>query len=327
MIGVSMRVTPKTNVGVALLDDASRVFWFRPPLGLGGNEDTLYVPPAVPSVVGMSRSALFFEFYDSIRLWIEKHRKPGLAVVALGEDGLQAKAHLSATEGVNTAIAGRHELAEIWLADDPAVSLRHLAVLVFSVSGRVRFRLIDLRTAAGFTDDAGHVLRACEAEEAFFIRCGRYSVLFVPTTAETSWPKKPRVIWQALRARRAATFAATQPATIDDSWLSWDEDALGELLIRSEQGTGTMAVGRRALRAGILLGRSDRCDGDVLLSDPYVSRVHLLIVELAGRLYAIDTASKNGVFDRGSGERVRLLEAGSKLSLSALASVEWRFFH
>ena len=88
-----------------------------------------------------------------------------------------------------------------------------------------------------------------------------------------------------------------------------------------------MAVGRRALRAGILLGRSDRCDGDVLLSDPYVSRVHLLIVELAGRLYAIDTASKNGVFDRGSGERVRLLEAGSKLSLSALASVEWRFFH
>ena len=138
----------------------------------------------------MSRSALF-EFYDSIRLWIEKHRKPGLAVVALGEDVLQAKAHLSATEGVNTAIAGRHELAEIWLADDPAVVIRHLAVLVFSVSGRVRFRLIDLRTAAGFTDDAGHVLRACEAEEAFFIRCGRYSVLFVPTTMRRAGPKNP----------------------------------------------------------------------------------------------------------------------------------------
>ena len=308
------------------MTDASRMFWSRPPLEPGGNENTLFVP-AVPSAVGLSRGALFFEFYDSIRFWIEEHRKPGLAVVVLGEDGLQAKAHLCAPDGVNTAIAGRHELAEILLADDPAISLRHLAVLVFSESGRVRFRVIDLRTAAGFTDDGGHRLRACEAEDAFFIRCGRYSVLFVPTTAETSWPKNPRAMWETLRRRQAATFAATQPATIDESWLSWDEEALGELLIRSEQGTGAMAVGRRALGAGILLGRSDRCDGDLLLSDPHISRVHLLIVELAGRLYAVDTASKNGVFDRGNGERVRLLESGSRLSLSGLVSVEWRFFH
>jgi len=275
----------------------------------------------------MRQRMLFFELYDSIRSWVEEHRKPGLAVVALGEDGIQAKAHLCVSEGVNSAIAGRHELAEIWLADDPAVSLRHLAVVVFLESGRVRYRLVDLRTCSGFTDHAGHVLRACEAEDALFIRCGRYSVMFVPTTAETNWPKKPRDMWQALRSRQAATFAAARPATIDEGWLSRDEEALGELLIRSQQGIGTMAVGRRALGAGILLGRSDRCDGDVLLSDPHISRVHLLIVELAGRLYAIDTASRNGIFNRGSGERVRLLKSGSRLSLSGLVSVEWRYFH
>ena len=151
--------------------------------------------------------------------------------------------------------------------------------------------------------------------------------MFVPTTAETNWPKKPRDMWQALRSRQAATFAAARPAPIDEGWLSRDEEPLGELLIRSQQGIGTMAVGRRALGAGILLGRSDRCDGDVLLSDPHISRVHLLIVELAGRLYAIDTASRNGIFNRGSGERVRLLKSGSRLSLSGLVSVEWRYFH
>ena len=109
--------------------------------------------------------------------------------------------------------------------------------------------------------------------------------------------------------------------------MSQDEEAFGELVIRSKQGVGTMAVGRRAARAGILLGRSDRCDADVLLSDPHISRVHLLIVEEAGRLYAIDTASKNGILTRGDGDRVRLLESGTEVSICGLASVEWRFFH
>ena len=302
------------------MNDASRVFWFRPSLEPGGNEATLYVPPAVPLSVGIRQRMLFFELYDSIRPWIEEHRMPGLAVVALGEDGIQAKAHLCAADGVNSAIAGRHELADIWHTDDPAVSLRHLAVVVFLENGRVRYRLVDLRTSLGFTDHAGHVLRACEAEDALFIRCGRYSVMFVPTTAETNWLKKPRDMWQVLRSSKRRRLPRARPATID-------EEPLGELLIRSQQGIGTMAVGRRALAAGVLLGRSDRCDGDVLLSDPHISRVHLLIVKLAGRLYAIDTASRNGIFNRGSGARVRLLKSGSRLSLSGLVSVEWRYFH
>ena len=65
------------------MNDASREFWFKPPLEPGGNEDTLFVPLAARTAVGMSRRTLFVEFYDSIRLWIEEHRKPGLAVVAL----------------------------------------------------------------------------------------------------------------------------------------------------------------------------------------------------------------------------------------------------
>jgi pSer/pThr/pTyr-binding forkhead associated (FHA) protein len=88
-----------------------------------------------------------------------------------------------------------------------------------------------------------------------------------------------------------------------------------------------MPVGRRAARSGILLGRSDRCDGEVLLSNPHISRVHALIVEMAGSLYAIDTASKNGVWGHGGEERAQLLESGATFSLCGLASIEWRFFH
>jgi hypothetical protein len=88
-----------------------------------------------------------------------------------------------------------------------------------------------------------------------------------------------------------------------------------------------VVVSRRSLRSGILLGRSDRCDGGALLVDPHISRVHLLIIEIAGRLYAIDTASKNGVFGASSSERATLLESGAPLSLAGRAFVEWRFFH
>ena len=122
-------------------------------------------------------------------------------------------------------------------------------------------------------------------------------------------------------------MALPHPATLEESLLSDDEEPLGELVIASEEGVGTMPVGRRAMRSGILLGRSDRCDGDVLLTNPHISRVHVLIVEMAGSLYAIDTASKNGVWRHSGEERAQLLESGTTFTLCGLASVEWRFFH
>ena len=73
-----------------------------------------------------------------------------------------------------------------------------------------------------------------------------------------------------------------------------NETPFGELLITSSRGSSTVILGRRAVQAGILLGRSRRCDVGKVLSDRAVSRVHLLIIEIAGVLYAIDTASSNG---------------------------------
>ena len=316
------------------MDDASRVFWLKRSferLPRMSNDDTLCAPAIVASPARHAAGELFFEYYDPIRDWLHDRRQPGLAVVALDERGVQAKGYLRAHENrVNTAIVGRHEKAEIFLGDDPSLSLRHLAVIVSPSSpGKpFSFRVVDLRTPSGFTDERGTQLRACEADGPFFIRCGRYLLLFAPgSRGDRGWPDEPEAMWASLRRRDAGPMALPHPATLEHGLLSDDEEPLGELVIASEEGVGTMPVGRRAARSGILLGRSDRCDGDVLLTNPHISRVHVLIVEMAGSLYAIDTASKNGVWGHGGEARARLLESGTTFTLCGLAIVEWRFFH
>lgn len=313
------------------MDDASRVFWLKRSLARVSNDDTLCTPAYVTPTPRLAMGELFFEHYDPIRDWLHERNQSGLAVVALAEDGVQAKGFLrSHDHRVNTAVVGRHEKAEIFLGDDPSLSLRHLVVMTSPASSRnpKRFRVVDLRTPCGFTDELGNPLRACEADVPFLVRCGGYSLLFVPgSRGELEWPDEPEAVWSSLRGRDARSLSLPHPSTLDDSLLDEDEEPLGELEIASADGVGTMPVGRRAARSGILLGRSDRCDGDVLLSNPHISRVHVLIVEMAGSLYAIDTASKNGVWGHGGEERAQLLESGTTFTLCGLATVEWRFFH
>ncbi len=318
-------------MGRNALDDASRVFWLKRSFDLGSNDDTLCAPPLVRLPPQPAAGELFFEHYDAIRDWVNDRRQSGLAVVALDAHGVQAKGYLRAHENrINTAIVGRHEKADIFLGDDPSLSLRHLAVIVSPSSSKkpLSFRVVDLRTPSGFTDERGTPLRACEADGPFFIRCGWYSLVFAPGSRDGDvWPDEPEAMWVSLRQRNAAALSLPHPATLEDGLLADDEEPLGELVITCEEGVGTMPVGRRAARSGILLGRSDRCDGDVLLENPHISRVHALIVEMAGSLYAIDTASKNGVWGHGGEERAQLLESGTTFTLCGLARIEWRFFH
>jgi pSer/pThr/pTyr-binding forkhead associated (FHA) protein len=317
------------------VNDASRVFWLKRTSENQSNVDTLYMPSFVPSSRRCALGELFFELYDPIRDWVHERTRQGragLAVVAFDDNGIQAKGYLRSDENrVNSAIIGRHEKADIHLGDDVSLSLRHLAVLVSPASDRnpMRVRVVDLRTASGFADERGTGIRACEAERPFVFRCGRYSILCAPVSVgdDSGWPDEPEVMWARLRGRDAASLAVSHPATLDDGLLYDGEEALGALVISSEEGTGTIPVGRRAARSGILLGRSDRCDGDTLLANPHISRVHALIVELAGSLYAVDTASKNGVWGKHGEQRAQLLESGTKFSLCGLAQIEWRFWH
>jgi hypothetical protein len=106
------------------------------------------------------------------------------------------------------------------------------------------------------------------------------------------------------------------------------EPPLGEIQITSSRGVATVVVGQAAARAGVLLGRSRRCDAGRVLSDRTISRVHLLIIEIAENLFAVDTASYNGVWgaEEQVCERATPLVLEQPLTLGDVATVEWRPF-
>ncbi len=78
-----------------------------------------------------------------------------------------------------------------------------------------------------------------------------------------------------------------------------------------------LELGQMALERGILLGYYDRCDDDYLslLDDRNISRVHLLITKLGDSVYAVDTASTNGMYVRGRRYRIALLSPSYELML------------
>lgn len=318
----------------------------------------------LPSTEHMPLREQFTKHYPQIREWLADHAdRPGVNLIATSADAVHGAAFLAAKpENVSTAIIGRHSKADLRLKDDASLSLRHVALLLFPHpdDGRAcRYRLLDLRSATAFLDERGKRLRALEADGPAFIRVGHYALLVFATSGhDEPWPEDPEAGWARIPSRLYLDEVETEEkskeweANSDKAWevddlpslsssptlihnvpgpemavhelLDESEAPSGELLITSSRGAATVILGQRAVQSGILLGRSRRCDAGKVLSDRAVSRVHLLIIEVAGTLYAIDTASSNGVFDDDARERATPLEPGGSISLSDVAIVEWR---
>lgn len=306
----------------------------------------------------------FVKHYPQIHEWLAAHSsRSGVALVAMSAGAVHGAAFLAAKpDRVSTAIIGRHSKADLRLPDDASLSLRHVALLLFprQSEGRgCRYRLLDLRSATAFLDERGKRLRALEADGPAFVRLGHYALLALATSGhDEPWPDDAEQAWNQIPDRLYLDEIETEEksleweATRDKAWevqalpaisrpptlvhnvagpkmaihelVDPDETPIGELGITSPRGASTVILGRRALQSGILLGRSRRCDAGRVLSDRTLSRVHLLIIEVAGVVYAIDTASSNGVFDDEARERATRLEPGSSLTLSDVAKVEWR---
>jgi hypothetical protein len=308
---------------------------------------------------------LFLEHYPRIRELVEDYTRPGVAMVAIDDTGVAGTACLAAKPGrINAAIVGRHGMTDLYLESDPALSLRHLVVVIHPLQARedVRFRVLDLRTTTSFFDERGRRLEALEAEGPVFIRCGRHTIFLIPTEeSPTAWPDDPEAGWQCIPERvflddapaepdrwfrrrvrglwgpaieeregaRRRTLVQTSrgPSRASRRLLAEDDEALGELQIFSADGQSTIVVGKRTMREGILFGRYERCDNEGLpvLSNPRISRVHLLLVEIAGVVYAIDTASINGVYRNEEEVRLTPLQLGETLRLGdKLATIHWR---
>ncbi len=306
----------------------------------------------------------FRRHYAAIRGLLNGHRAAGLALAVAGPEELDATGWVPAeADGINPVIVGRHSTAEVFLPSDPELSLRHLAVILQRPGvGSGRFRVLDLRTPTAFEDEQGRRLEALESAGPIMVRCASFALLLFPTAeADEPWPEDPDAAWRRVpdRAYLDSTSADPErwsrpggvavrfaPAPSDDraqttSIVSFPgpvflsptpanaEPARGEIQVSSWSGNASLLLHREAARRGALLGRYERCDGAGLpcLSNPTLSRVHLLVVESGGALWAIDTASKNGTWLGAQPIRRARLDPGRRLTLAGHVTVEWCPFH
>lgn len=265
-----------------------------------------------------------------------------------------------------TVIVGRHTHADLFLDADPGLSLRHLAVVLGpSGEGDPCVRLIDLRTRGAFEDEHGRRYESLVATGSLFVRCGDHVLFVLITGPDARWPElggeawerfPPRVYLESTQAEpdrqwppppgADVTLAARirRGHTIGDStmvvripgpvagrrcMLAPDEEPLGTLWVTTHGATQALVVGEHAVTRGVLLGRYDRCDvdRDTLRLDDSVSRVHLLVLSIDERLYAIDTASSNGTLRVGDVTPFRIvpLAPGGELVLGRGSTrVRWQ---
>ena len=331
------------------------------------------VPLPAPTATRRSFEQEFRRHYPAIRGLLDRHRQPGLGLVVASGDRLEGTAWVPAEpNGLNPVIVGRHNSAEVFLPSDPSLSLRHLAVLLSADDeGPVRFRVLDLRTAAAFEDEHDQRLGALESAGPAFVRCAAFAILLFPTAAaDEPWPEDADAGWARIPERvylesaSADPSAWSRPGVVATRWEpargaddtrstrvftfpgpdfltpsgggldAWTApvaagSARGELRLRSASGGGSLLLGAEDARRGVLIGRYERCDGHGLpcLDQPFLSRVHLLVIESAGAFWVIDTASKNGTYDAEGRVRCARLVPGRPLSLAGLVRLEWWPFH
>lgn len=334
--GINRQVSHNSNT-IGLADALSA--YFRGARGAG-------LPPPEPE----SFADRFVRCYGEIRALCVRASDPGLALVAVDERGVAAASLLAARPGrITAAVVGRHNMAELYLPGDPTLSLRHALVLLHPLGGDVRFRLLDLRTSGAFRDEQGRRLEALEAEGPVIVGCARYSFFLLPVGGELDWPESaldawhciPERIylrdvdaepdrWQRRRLRRNAVRPLTGPATARERMVADGEHPVGELRLDSRRGHGALLVGPSALDEGVLLGRAPRCDASGLgvLADDRISRVHALVVRIAGEVYAVDVASTQGLWL--DGQRVTLAPLGDGTTLemdSAGTRLQWRLLN
>jgi hypothetical protein len=303
---------------------------------------------------------VFVENYESIRSSREALSGPGVTVTVIGPSGFEGTAAISAKpNAINALTLGRHSHAHLFLSGEILMSLRQCAVILYPLvdGDRVRFRVLDLRARSPFEDERGNRVAALEANGPVFLQAGAYSIFVLPRGPDSApWSGSPERVWDDIpervyleehgfelaeehfrgrsvgreRSKETLALSLPGPSLEHERLVAEGEPARGRLVVRSAEGEMTLELGRAAATRGVLLGRYGRCDGSrfAVLSGSAISRVHALVIEIAGNLYVVDAGSKNGLWLRGTRVPLAGLRPGMPVTLAGtVATLEWSFLH
>ena len=305
-------------------------------------------PLTPPGAFGPRES--FIVAYDRIATLAKVARRPSVVVAAVGPYGQVIEALL--VEDRRALVVGRHTRCGLRL-DEKAVALRHLALLVrYDEQGTPVLHLWDLNTGQCFVTEDEQLNSAVIAEGAVYAAIGPYALWMVPSggVAGKGWPAQAEAAWSALPPRQfldrrtPRTLAgAPQPRLSAERqerdpehsivtvlgpalFLDGCDDEMpwGELRIELANRKQKNRVSAERLEHGVLIGRYERCG--IALSDGQnkVSRVHLLMVRIAGEIWAIDTASTHGLWRDRHRVGAAVLANPDELTLGNVAIVGWR---
>jgi len=263
--------------------------------------------------------ALFLAHYRVLRE-IAREPTPGAAAVAvhMPTGRLAGRLWLAHRESPGAAIIGRHSECDLVL-DDEGMSLRHLALIVPALGHEaLAFTLHDLRSSSGLRGALGQPMGGASVLGAGFFSVGSYALFTFATGAPERWPELASEAWrqavgqttalQVVRAderaqnrsawigTRSSVSAIRGPVQTNACLLIDHEERVCTLSVAAGSRRERLALGDAALERGLLLGRYSRCDSGGIWKGDGVSRVHLLVLRIDGEVFAIDTASTNGVF-------------------------------
>ncbi|MCU0690639.1 MAG: FHA domain-containing protein [Polyangiaceae bacterium] len=240
-------------------------------------------------------------------------------------------------------IIGRHSRCGLVLPHD-ALCLRHLAVLVRSE----RVHVWDLNTHQPFSTEDGPS-SAVVADGPLYVSLGEYAFWIVPACSAADGsleadealaalpPRKVidhRVSGRKTAPSRAQVRMPPDPVSRSITCLTrlgppllvgeGDAPEIGWGVLRFEfQGQKEKRhVSAERLEQGLLVGRYNRC-GISFGQCIQMSRVHMLLVRIDDELWAIDTASSNGVRRAGVRVTAEVLADDDALEMAGLA-IRWR---
>lgn len=333
----------------------------------GGNNNVTCLRPAPAVKHRKSFRELFIGAYASFADRCREVNEPGVALVAVDEISGRSMGLVRLLARVQrhvAAIIGRHDECDLFLNAHARLALRHLAVVLDPVrdwraGANVRYRVLDLRTTDGFSDESDRSLRGLCCEGPGLLRCGGHALFIMPLGDPTDWPADAADAWAFLPERvyfdeldrhplgsvprlprnpppasafnnahthRSMIIRTHGPRDTSEGSLVESGDIAGTLELVGPRNRGTIRIGHDELRDGVLIGRYARCNNAQLADDPSLSRVHALLLQIDDAIIAIDTASLNGTREANQ-PKARLIQllGDTELVLGTATRARWHW--